>query len=300
LGQAVFDAMSGIDVPAEKRGVSMVFQNYAIWPHMSVFENVAYGLRVRRLPGSQIRQLVYRALAMVNLPEAIATRRATDLSGGQQQRVALARSFVFEPAILLFDEPLSNLDAKLRAQMRVELKDLQTRLGITSVYVTHDQEEALSMSDKVIVMDEGHIRQIGDPLSVYYHPADEFVADFIGSSNLIEANSAAQSSSRGDLVTLRAENGAEIGCQWEDPINGGVIVAIKTIHVQLMREPPSSDMNSWPVEVRRRVFVGDLVQYVLDWNGVELRCRQLPLDLLPDGSRAWIHVDPAHIVVIPK
>src|SRR6202790_4972988 len=155
----------------------MVFQSYAIWPHMTVFDNVAYGLRVRRENPDRITEKVHGALEMVQM-RALADRQASQLSGGQQQRVALARAFVFSPSVLLFDEPLSNLDAKLRADMRIELRQLQHRLGITSVYVTHDLEEALAMSDQIVVMRRGHIEQNGSPSEIYNYPRTAFVADF--------------------------------------------------------------------------------------------------------------------------
>src|SRR3954468_5743866 len=163
----------------------MVFQSYAVWPHMSVAENVDYGLRVRKLPKVQIAEAVERALDLVQM-RALADRSAALLSGGQQQRVALARAIAFSPTVLLFDEPLSNLDAKLRAEMRVELRALQRRLGVTSLYVTHDQEEALAISDRVVVMNVGGIEQIGTPEDIYHRPRTRFVADFVGSANLIE------------------------------------------------------------------------------------------------------------------
>src|SRR5919199_2635014 len=183
-GKPVYASAEGIDVPAERRGLSMVFQSYAIWPHMTVFDNVAYGLRVRRKSRQEIRDKVQQALDLVQMG-AYAARRASQLSGGQQQRVALARAFVFSPSVLLFDEPLSNLDAKLRADMRIELRELQHRLGITSVYVTHDLEEALAISDRIVVMRDGLIEQVGTPGEIYNLPRNAFVADFIGSSNLI-------------------------------------------------------------------------------------------------------------------
>src|SRR5207253_2373725 len=183
-GKTVYSSAQGINVPAEKRGLSMVFQSYAIWPHMSVFDNVAYGLRVRRVGAREIDAKVRAALALVQMA-GFERRPASQLSGGQQQRVALARACVFSPEVLLFDEPLSNLDAKLRADMRIELRELQHRLGITSVYVTHDLEEALAMSDRIVVMREGLIAQVGSPNDIYNHPRNAFVADFIGSANLI-------------------------------------------------------------------------------------------------------------------
>ncbi len=168
-GETVYSATERRNVPAEKRGVSMVFQSYAIWPHMTVFDNVAYGLRVRKLPQAEVRQNVQRVLDLVQMQD-FADRPASKLSGGQQQRVAVARAIAFSPTVLLFDEPLSNLDAKLRAEMRVELRELQRRLDITSLYVTHDQEEALAISDRVIVMNGGRIEQIGTPEDIYNRP----------------------------------------------------------------------------------------------------------------------------------
>src|SRR5205085_2966326 len=183
-GAAVYSSAQRVNIPAEKRGLSMVFQSYAIWPHMTVFDMVAYGLGVRRERSDAIAAKVERALDMVQM-RAFRDRGASQLSGGQQQRVALARAFVFQPQVLLFDEPLSNLDAKLRADMRIELRDLQHRLGITSLYVTHDLEEALAMSDRIVVMRDGMVEQIGTPDEIYSLPHSEFVADFIGSANLI-------------------------------------------------------------------------------------------------------------------
>ena len=182
-GQLMFDG-AGINVPAEQRGLSMVFQSYAIWPHMTVFENVAYGLRVRREPAATLRDKVMHALDLVQMG-AYADRHASQLSGGQQQRVALARACAFSPRVLLFDEPLSNLDAKLRGDMRVELRELQHRLGVTSLYVTHDLEEALAMSDQIVVMRGGRIEQSGSAAEIYDFPRTAFVADFVGSANLI-------------------------------------------------------------------------------------------------------------------
>ena len=295
FGRPVFDAAAGVDVPTERRDVSMVFQSYAIWPHMTVFENVAYGLQLRKVPRQELEARVMGALAQVGLTD-FARRSATALSGGQQQRVALARSFVFDPKLLLFDEPLSNLDAKLRAQMRVELKELQARLGITSVYVTHDQEEALAMSDQVVVMDQGVIRQRGDPFSVYFQPTDPFVADFIGASNLLRG---AASPGLDGATTVELTNGGRIvSAAGARDVSGPALVAIKLVHLQLTDEPPDGATNVWPVEVRRRVFIGDLVQYFLDWDGLELRARQLPLTLYEEGQRVYCSVAPEHAVLL--
>ena len=170
------------DVPAHKRDIGMVFQNYAIFPHLTVRENVAYGLKARKVPAKDIAPRVNEALELVQISH-LADRKPNELSGGQQQRVALARAFVIEPSVLLMDEPLSNLDAKLRVQMRSVIKKLQRRLGITTIYVTHDQEEALAISDRIAVMKDGHIMQIGTPNEIYNHSATEFVCNFIGDIN---------------------------------------------------------------------------------------------------------------------
>jgi iron(III) transport system ATP-binding protein len=183
-GEIVASAERGINRNPEDRNIGMVFQSYALWPHMTVFDNVAFGLRVRHAPMSVIRERTTRALALVGLAD-LADRYATKLSGGQQQRTALARAIVYEPAVVLFDEPLSNLDAKLREQMRVELVRLQKEVGITSIYVTHDQSEALIMSDRVVVMNQGVIQQVGDPHTIYARPVNAFVANFIGAANLM-------------------------------------------------------------------------------------------------------------------
>src|SRR5215831_5284282 len=187
-GRTLFDAKARLNVPVEQRSVGMVFQSYAIWPHMTVAENVAFPFTVskqRRYSKAEIADGVRRALAIVDL-DGFQERPATRLSGGQQQRVALARAVVHEPRLLLLDEPLSNLDAQLRDEMRSELKRLQSKIGITTVYVTHDQSEALALSDQIAVMDRGRIAQIGTPDDVYFRPADAFVARFVGATNLLD------------------------------------------------------------------------------------------------------------------
>ena len=183
-GRLVYSSSKGIFVAPNKRNFGMVFQSYAIWPHMNVFQNVAFPLEVRRLPKKEIRDKVMRVLQAVALDELV-DRDATKLSGGQQQRLALARALVMEPQLLLLDEPLSNLDAKLRDRMRFELKRLQRDLNLTTVYVTHDQSEALALSHEIAVMNEGRVVQVGTPRQIYEQPTDKFVADFVGSTNFI-------------------------------------------------------------------------------------------------------------------
>ena len=188
-GAIRFDGAEVTALPPQQRGAAMVFQSYALWPHMTVFDNVAYGLRLKRVPSAEIARRVREALALVEIGdvEATARRKPAALSGGQQQRVALARAIVVEPRVLLLDEPLSNLDAKIRQRLRVEVRRLQRRVGITTIYVTHDQEEALAIADRVVLMNRGVVAQAGTPEQVYLEPATEFVADFLGVGNRLEA-----------------------------------------------------------------------------------------------------------------
>lgn len=186
-GEIYFNEKLINNVEAHKRDIGMVFQNYAIFPHLTVEENVAYGLKAKKVPAEDIKRRTEEALDLVQIKH-LAKRKPNELSGGQQQRVALARAFVIEPSILLMDEPLSNLDAKLRVQMRTIIKKLQQQLGITTIYVTHDQEEALSISDRIAVMKDGNIMQIGTPKEIYAKPANQFVAGFIGTSNFVDVD----------------------------------------------------------------------------------------------------------------
>jgi ABC-type Fe3+/spermidine/putrescine transport system ATPase subunit len=287
-GQAMYDAAGRRNVPAEQRGVSMVFQSYAVWPHMTVFDNVAYGLRVRKQGAADIKASVERALDLVQM-RRFADRAASRLSGGQQQRVALARAVAFSPTVVLFDEPLSNLDAKLRAEMRVELRELQHRLGITSVYVTHDQEEALAISDQVIVMNVGVIEQIGSPQAIYNRPRSRFVADFVGSANLI----------RGRLVgagLFATDSGLtlKVGASPQPDGKGGE-VAVRTAHIGLVARPGD---NLVPGTVRQRLFHGDFVQYVVDTALGPLIVRRPPTDLCEEGAGVTLAFSPEHCVLL--
>src|SRR4030095_9139766 len=200
-GRVVSDAPAGLFVPPDLRKLGMVFQSYAIWPHMTVFDNVAYPLSVRHVATPEIRERVTAALRLVEM-ERFAERPAPALSGGQQQRVAIARALVFEPKVLLLDEPLSNLDAKLRLQMGDEVRAIQKRLGMTTLYVTHDQSEAMALSDRVVVMDQGRIQQVGAPEDIYRYPVNRTVAGFFGNPNLLDASVAACARLEGGRVQL--------------------------------------------------------------------------------------------------
>ena len=296
-GRTVYDSARGIDVPAERRGLSMVFQSYAIWPHMTVFENVAYGLRVRRRPAAEIRERVGAALDLVQMG-AYADRHASQLSGGQQQRVALARACAFSPSVLLFDEPLSNLDAKLRGDMRIELRELQHRLGVTALYVTHDLEEALAMSDTIVVMRAGRIEQSGPPSEIYNYPRTEFVADFVGSSNLVRGR-ARSDLCTGDTVAVETEGGQLIhGTAHGRAIGETPSLSIRTVHLALSPETDRQGVNVWPVTVRRSVFLGDLTQVHVEWGGREIVIRQTGLQPWADGQPACMSADPRHCVLL--
>src|SRR6516164_204839 len=233
-GRVLFDAKARVNVPVEQRSVGMVFQSYAIWPHMTVAENVAFPFTVsrrRRYSRSEIGDGVRRALDIVS-PEGFQPRPATRLSGGQQQRVALARAIVHEPRLLLLDEPLSNLDAQLRDDMRGELKRLQSKIGITTVYVTHDQSEALALSDRIAVIEAGRISQIGSPQDIYFRPANPFVARFVGATNLLPGRLLKASGSTGEVEVLA---GRRIRCALAQPIDdpGKVSVSIRPESIRI-------------------------------------------------------------------
>jgi ABC-type Fe3+/spermidine/putrescine transport system ATPase subunit len=277
----------------------MVFQSYAIWPHMSVFENVAYGLRVRREGRAEIAEKVERALDMVQM-SAFRERRASQLSGGQQQRVALARAFVFSPSVLLFDEPLSNLDAKLRADMRIELRELQHRLGITSVYVTHDLEEALAMSDRIVVMRDGVIEQVGTPAEIYNLPRNAFVADFVGSANLIRGRHRADLDADG-LVALETAGGDIVyGTAYGRPLGEEATLSVRTVHFKFSPQRPPGARNVWPVTVGRMVFQGDFTQVHVAWSGQNLVIRCAALEPTDGGHAAFMSVEPRHVVLLEE
>jgi len=296
-GETMYSSASGIHVPAEKRGLSMVFQSYAIWPHMTVFENVAYGLRVRRKSAAETAEKVRAALDLVQMGD-YADRHASQLSGGQQQRVALARACAFSPTVLLFDEPLSNLDAKLRGDMRIELRELQHRLGVTSVYVTHDLEEALAMSDQIVVMRAGHIEQKGPPHEIYNRPRTEFVADFVGSANLIRGRLRADLA-RDGLVVLETEGGHIVhGIAAGHTPGPNPVMSVRTVHLRLSATPPAAPINVWPVTVHRAVFLGDITQLHVDWGGRDLVIRQTVADEWAEGDAAYLSIAPGNCVLL--
>ena len=296
-GRTMYDGSRGINLAAEERGLSMVFQSYAIWPHMTVFDNVAYGLRVRKVGGAELKEKVHHALDLVHM-SVYADRNASQLSGGQQQRVALARACAFSPTVLLFDEPLSNLDAKLRAEMRIELRELQHRLKVTALYVTHDLEEALAMSDQIVVMRGGNIEQSGTPLEIYNYPRTAFVADFVGSANLIEGRLLPEHSG-GGLVAIEADGGNILHGVAHGRTPGATpAMSLRTVHLHLSNDAPALPNNVWPVRVKRAVFLGDLTQIHVEWGGRELVIRQTAATTFTEGQAAYLSIAPEHCVLL--
>ncbi len=273
-------------VPPEARGMGMVFQNYAVWPHKTVFENVVFGLKLRRMPAAAARKKVEDTLGLVNL-SGLEGRYPNELSGGQQQRVALARSLVVEPSILLLDEPLSNLDAKLRERMRTELKELQRRTGITFVYVTHDQAEALALSDQIAVMSGGRLQQYGSPFDVYSHPANRMVADFMGLVNLVPgtvrsaANGAGTVEVAGDLIlAVPSLSGLAPG--------DAVDVAIRPENIRLATAAGGGKAAT----ISNHVFLGNISEYYATLSsGQVLRVQTHPLQRFQVGEAVAIDVD---------
>ena len=276
----MFNSKTGANVALYDRDIGMVFQSYAIWPHMSVFENAAYPLRVsRKKKHSQreIEQKVMAVLEMVGLAE-FAKRSSTQLSGGQQQRLALARAFTREPRLLLLDEPLSNLDAQLREQMRVELKRLQQETGVTAIYVTHDQSEALAISDRIAVMNAGLIVQVGTPKEIYSRPASEFVANFIGRTNLLRGTLVQEAAAE---ATARVSTQlGELKCFFPHPMRSGSTTAlvVRPEHIQIRKsfgEPPAAQprLNLLSGKVKREIYLGEIVEYLVAVHGGEVLVR---------------------------
>lgn len=248
------------------RNIGLVFQNYALFPHLSVERNIAFGLDMRGIRGAAVRERVGRALDLVRLG-GFGTRMPKQLSGGQQQRVALARALVIEPALLLLDEPLSNLDAKLRDELRSEIREIQTRLGITAVFVTHDQEEALTMSDRVAVMNHGRLEQIGTPSEIYERPATEFVATFVGRTNRLAAM-VERSAAGGSVLVV---GGLRLAAPGELRAGLRATVMVRPHRMQLAPAPRREGCwNTVEATVRRVVFAGDVIHYEVEAAGTEL------------------------------
>ncbi len=269
------------DIPPEKRKTSMVFQNYALFPHMSVFENIAYGLKVRKLLKEEIRQKVRNILKIVQL-EGLEQRKPTELSGGQQQRVALSRCIVIEPEIILLDEPLSNLDASLRVIMREEIRKIQQSLHLTTIFVTHDQEEAMSMADRIVVMNKGELEQIGSPTEIYEKPASLFVASFIGYINLIKGSI---KSKKNNTFTISTEIGELININDDlKEISSGdkITIIIRPESASMGNVASKSERNCLTGTINKFIYIGSIVRYTIDVKGLS---SQFVLDVSnPEGK----------------
>jgi iron(III) transport system ATP-binding protein len=300
--RVLFEGGSGrtLNVPANERGLGMVFQSYAIWPHMTVFDNVAFPLQVRKRgqrPGKrEIQERVAKVLETMELGH-LADRQATKLSGGQQQRLALARAIVIEPPLMLLDEPLSNLDAKLRESLRYELKRLQRELGITSIYVTHDQIEALALSTTIAVMKEGNVLQTGRPREVYEQPNCKFVAEFIGTSNFLRGTVAAR---KGDFVDVDTDAGrVRLESAAQVPVGDEVIAAIRPECVEISPTSWGNRANEWTGTVTNRAFLGDAIDHIVRVGQGSLRVRGNPSVSIEPGTEVFVATDPAKVTLVP-
>jgi spermidine/putrescine ABC transporter ATP-binding subunit len=284
-----------VDKPPHRRDVGLVFQNYALFPHLSVFDNIAFGLRLRRFGKAEIADRVGRLLQLVDLA-GLAERYPAQLSGGQQQRVAIARSLVLEPRILMFDEPLSNLDFKLRLQMREELRSLQRRLGKTSIYVTHDQSEALALSDRIAVLSHGRIEQIGSPAEIYEHPASAFVAEFIGSSNMLRGRIVERGE---DGVVVMTGTGLRLRCRAaaegeSEPADISVLLRPERIHVEMPGGTAAPGQNRVSARIVDVTYLGEDLHLSLDLaSGDRLRASVKNAN----SAWGWAPAQPVELVI---
>jgi iron(III) transport system ATP-binding protein len=300
VGERVFfDSANGRVLAPEQRNVGLVFQSYALWPHMTVEENLAFPLRLRKVPRREQEQRIDEILALVEMAQH-KKRYPHQLSGGQQQRVALARTLVYEPALLLLDEPLSNLDAKLRDRARTWLRQLQTRIGITTIYVTHDQIEALALSDRIAVMHEGQILQLAPPKEVYEQPASPFVADFIGTSNLFKGEVA--EADGGGAVTARLPDGQMLRVQSAEPVRRGqpVTIAVRPEKIDLLPASGGAsehgDDNLLAATVRERSYLGARYEYQVDLESMLVRVES---DRVIENGPVRVLIPPDGCVLFP-
>jgi ABC-type Fe3+/spermidine/putrescine transport system ATPase subunit len=290
-GAIVDDSMAGRHVAPERRGLSMVFQSYAIWPHMTVFDNVAFGLRARGMRRTDARPAVERALSLVDLA-GFADRPATRLSGGQQQRVALARALACDAKVVLLDEPLSNLDAQLRIAMRSELAQLRQQLGFTSIYVTHDQEEAFALSDRIIVMHAGHIEQQGTPAEIHAAPRTRFVAGFLGMKNIVDARISAASG------RVEATLAPGIVLHGRDPWPNGVLPPTASVGFRPFDVALTVDGNGTEGVITRSLYLGDVAEYTIRSGPVEIIAQDRPRAEFAEGTKVRWRVPPENCLLL--
>ena len=286
-------------IPAHRRETGMVFQNYALFPHLCVFDNIAYGLRARKIPKPEIAERIGRIIKSVQL-EGLEHRAPSKLSGGQQQRVALARALVISPQILLMDEPLSNLDAKLRVSMREEIRRIQKELGITTIYVTHDQEEAMAVSDRIAILNRGRLEQVGTPAEIYYRPESRFAAEFMGSSNIIEMEVTGWD---GDHSRINAEiDGQTFSLRGENPAGARITLSVRPEWIRVVAEPRDGEANILPGTVLSSSFLGSMIRYRVSGPGgkpVVIEVHDPDEGTIrKDGETLWYQLPPDRPLVI--
>jgi len=302
-GDIVIDGQSMLSegfVQPSKRGIGMVFQNYAVWPHMKVFKNIVYGLKLQKISRQRIQERAQQVLELVSL-DGLEDRYPAQLSGGQQQRVALARALVSNPKVLLLDEPLSNLDAKLREELRFEIKNLVRRMGITSVYVTHDQAEAMVISDRIAVMDSGNVVQIGTPQEIYEKPANRFVADFIGTMNFISGEVVQVPHDR-DVIYIRTEFSEKMLCKTSDsaaPTPGSEVYAsIRPEDVEVFTEPPQATENLFKGTIVHKAYLGNFLFFFVSVKDTMIRV-QAPHHLpQKEGQELYLYLNPQKCMIL--
>ncbi len=287
-------------VQPSKRGIGMVFQNYAVWPHMKVYNNIVYGLKIQKMSRQQINEKAQKILELVGL-SGLEDRYPGQLSGGQQQRVALARALVGNPKVLLLDEPLSNLDAKLREELRFEIKSLVRRMGITSVYVTHDQAEAMVISDRIVVMNSGNVVQIGTPQEIYAKPANRFVADFIGTMNFMSGE-VVKVLEDTDAVHVRTEFSEKMLCKTSDSAAAApgtkVYASIRPEDVEVFSEPPQARENVFKGTIAHKAYLGNFLFFFVSVKDTMIRV-QVPHHLpQEEGQELYLFLNPQKCMIL--
>jgi iron(III) transport system ATP-binding protein len=305
-GDIIIDGNSMISqsfVQPSKRGIGMMFQNYAVWPHMKVYSNIVYGLKLQKISKQDIKKKAKDVLELVGL-QGLEDRYPGQLSGGQQQRVALARALIRNPKVLLLDEPLSNLDAKLREKMRFEIKSLVKRMGITSVYVTHDQAEAMVISDRVVVMEKGNIVQTGSPQEIYQKPASRFVADFIGAMNFLPGE-VIEAVSGTDKVYMRTEFGGRLLCSSTDSVltapGRKVYASIRPEDVEVvLSEPVQARDNIFRGTIENKAYLGNFLFLFIKINDTVIRVQAPHLLSLEEGKEINFSINPEKCMVLPE
>jgi iron(III) transport system ATP-binding protein len=295
-GHVFFDAARRVDYPAERRNLGIVFQSYAVWPHMTVFDNLAFPLKVRRLKRAEIARRVREVLELVDMGP-YESRYPHQLSGGQQQRVAVGRALAYSPSVLLLDEPFSNLDAKLRERARTWVKELQSTLGLTTIFVTHDQDEALSMSDRVLVMDHGVVQQVGTPEDVYRRPANRFVAEFVGQVNLITGIVCGLEGGTAIVDAGEPARALRVDVERTPAPKSSLTLAIRpeALTIEAIGESTLDGWNTFDAQVASVAFLGDHYQYELDAAGLALTAQSARR---VDGETVRVHIPPGECAVL--